>query len=140
MKGGAADPWRTYRKDCRSRVVAEACTNTNLRVSTRPQPGAGESYKPGSRGAAEAIARTFGYTFVRNLLDESVLLLQYQVGYDRVAERVSVMEGVSGRVVRMGEAVLLEDDRTEPASNGAIPASSPKSVCTFRKRVGSSAP
>lgn len=54
MKGSAAEPRRTYRKVCSTRVVAEACMNMNLRVSTRLQRGTGGRYKLASRGAVEA--------------------------------------------------------------------------------------
>lgn len=74
------------------------------------------------RTVVEAIARTFGYTLVSlYMLKDDVLVLQHQVGYNRVAERVPVKEGVSGRVVRTEKAVLLEDVRTDPAFIGAIP-------------------
>lgn len=74
------------------------------------------------RTVVEAIARTFGYTLVSlYLVEDGILVLQHQVGYDQVAARVPVTDGVSGRVVRTGEAVLLEDVRTDPAFIGAIP-------------------
>ncbi len=74
------------------------------------------------RTVVEAIARTFGYTLVSlYLLEDNVLVLQHQVGYDQVAERIPLMEGVSGRSVRTGEAVLLEDVRADPAFISAIP-------------------
>ncbi|MBA3276844.1 MAG: PAS domain S-box protein, partial [Chloroflexia bacterium] len=74
------------------------------------------------RTVVEATARTFGYTLVSlYLLEGRVLVLQYQVGYDHVAQRIPVTEGVSGRVVRTGEAVLLVDVRTDPAFIGTIP-------------------
>lgn len=73
------------------------------------------------RTVVEAIARTFGYTLVSLYLrDENALVLQHQVGYDRVLERISISEGVSGRVVRTGEPVLVEDVQTEPDFLGAI--------------------
>jgi diguanylate cyclase (GGDEF)-like protein/PAS domain S-box-containing protein len=70
----------------------------------------------------EAIARTFGYTLVSlYMLQEDDLVLQHQVGYDRVEVRLPVNEGVSGRVVQTGKPILLEDVRTDPAFIGAIP-------------------
>ncbi len=74
------------------------------------------------RTVVGAIARTFGYTLVSlYVLENNVLVLQHQVGYDQVAERIPVTKGVSGRVVRTGEAVLLADVRTDAAFIGAIP-------------------
>ena len=69
----------------------------------------------------EAIAATFGYTQVSlYLLHDDTLQLQHQVGYNRVITHVPVTEGISGRVVRTGKPVLLEDVRTDPAFLGAI--------------------
>ena len=74
------------------------------------------------RTVVDAIARAFGYTLVSlYMLEDDVLVLQHQVGYHQVAERIAVTEGVSGRVIRTGKAVLLEDVQTEPAFIGAIP-------------------
>ncbi len=70
----------------------------------------------------EAIAQTFGYTLVSlYMLQEDDLVLQHQVGYNRVERRLPVKEGISGRVVRTGKPILLEDVRTDPAFIGAIP-------------------
>jgi diguanylate cyclase (GGDEF)-like protein/PAS domain S-box-containing protein len=69
----------------------------------------------------EAIAKTFGYTQVSlYLVQEDVLVLQHQVGYDRVFERIPLTDGISGRVVRSQQPVLLEDVLKEPAFLGAI--------------------
>jgi diguanylate cyclase (GGDEF)-like protein/PAS domain S-box-containing protein len=69
----------------------------------------------------EAIAETFGYTLVSlYLLDGDMLMLQHQVGYENVISRISLDEGVSGRVIRTGQAVLLEDVHSDPSFLGAI--------------------
>ena len=69
----------------------------------------------------EAIADTYGYTQVSAyLLEGDELLLQHQVGYERVIERIPVTEGVSGRAVRTGRPVLVEDVRADPDFLGAI--------------------
>jgi diguanylate cyclase (GGDEF)-like protein/PAS domain S-box-containing protein len=73
------------------------------------------------RTVVEAVAQTFGYTLVSAyLLENETLVLQHQVGYDRVVERIPISEGISGRVVRTGEPVLLEDVREDPAFIGAV--------------------
>lgn len=69
-----------------------------------------------TRKTVEAIADTFGYTFVSlYLLEGDALLLQHQVGYENVIPKIAITEGVAGRVVRTGEAVLLEDVREDPS-------------------------
>jgi diguanylate cyclase (GGDEF)-like protein/PAS domain S-box-containing protein len=73
------------------------------------------------RTVVEAVAQTFGYTLVSAyLLEDEVLVLQHQVGYDRVIERIPITEGVSGLVARTGQTVLLEDAREDPAFIGAV--------------------
>ncbi len=62
-----------------------------------------------------AISDTFGYTQVSiYLVDGDHLVLQHQVGYDRVLERIPIEQGIMGRVVRTGEPVLLEDVGADP--------------------------
>ncbi|MBI4552731.1 MAG: GAF domain-containing protein [Candidatus Latescibacteria bacterium] len=73
------------------------------------------------RTVVEAIAKTFGYTQVSlYLLQGETLVLQHQVGYDHVILRIPLTQGISGRVVRTGKPVLLEDVRTDPEFLGAI--------------------
>jgi diguanylate cyclase (GGDEF)-like protein/PAS domain S-box-containing protein len=73
------------------------------------------------RSVVEAIAQSFGYALVSAyLLEDETLVLQHQVGYDRALERISITEGVYGRVVRTGEPVLIEDVRKDPAFIGAV--------------------
>ncbi|MBA3415144.1 MAG: PAS domain S-box protein [Chloroflexia bacterium] len=73
------------------------------------------------RSVVEAVAETFGYSQVSLYLREGdASVLQHQVGYGRVLARIPVDRGVSGRVVRSGQPVLLEDVRDDPAFLGAI--------------------
>jgi signal transduction histidine kinase len=74
------------------------------------------------RAVVEAIAATFGYTQVSiyRLEEGTTLVLQHQVGYDRVLERIPIERGVSGRVARTAEPALIEDVRAEPSFLGAI--------------------
>lgn len=60
------------------------------------------------RSTVEAVAEVFGYRFVSVYLRYGDwLVLQYQVGYPRVIERVAISQGVIGKVVRTGEAALI---------------------------------
>lgn len=68
-----------------------------------------------------AIAETFGYTQVSlYLLKDQTLILQHQVGYDSVINQIPVTSGVSGKVVRSGKPILLENVRTDSSFLGAI--------------------
>jgi len=74
------------------------------------------------RTVVEATAETFGYTLVSlYLIEGDDLVLQHQVGYDRVIERFPITAGVAGRVVRGGEPVLLEDGPADPDFLAAMP-------------------
>ncbi|MBI5649139.1 MAG: PAS domain S-box protein [Chloroflexi bacterium] len=67
------------------------------------------------------IARAFGYTQISlYTLQNDVLKLCHQVGYDQVLEQIPITQGIMGRVVRTGKPVLLEDVRADPAFLGAI--------------------
>ncbi|HJQ28097.1 MAG TPA: PAS domain S-box protein [Rubrobacter sp.] len=73
------------------------------------------------RTVVDAVAGSFGYTQVSAYeLEGDVLKLRHQVGYDEVIERIPSSRGVSGRVVRTGRPVLLEDVREDPDFLGAI--------------------
>lgn len=66
------------------------------------------------RTVVEVTPQTFGYTQVSlYLLEGDDLMLQHQVGYDSVIERIPIAEGVSGRVVRTGQPIFLEDVRED---------------------------
>ena len=73
------------------------------------------------RTVVEAIAKSLGYTQVSlYLLEGDTLVLQHQVGYERVIERIPLSASVCGRVVRTGQPVFLPDVRADPAFLGAI--------------------
>jgi PAS domain S-box-containing protein len=64
----------------------------------------------------EAIAKSFGYTFVSLYeLDGKVLRLKHQVGYalENVIDTIASQEGVVGRVIHSGQAILIEDVTTQ---------------------------
>ncbi|MDZ4767083.1 MAG: PAS domain-containing protein [Chloroflexota bacterium] len=73
------------------------------------------------RTICEAIAQTFGYTHISiYLLEGNDLVMQYQIGYATVIPRLTTDEGVSGRVVRTGKPVLLEDIQNDPDFVAAV--------------------
>jgi two-component system, sensor histidine kinase and response regulator len=73
------------------------------------------------RTVVEAVAKAYGYTLVSLYLRVGTeLVLQHQVGYDHVITRIPLAEGVTGRVAREGQALLLDNVRNEPAFLGAI--------------------
>jgi len=73
------------------------------------------------RTVVEAVAETFGYTQVSlYLVAGDHLVLQHQVGYDRVLSEIPVDKGIMGRAVRSGRPILLQDVRTDPEFLGAI--------------------
>jgi PAS domain S-box-containing protein len=73
------------------------------------------------QSVVEAIADTFGYTQVGlYLLEGETLVLQHQVGYDRVITHIPISKGISGRVARTKQPVLLEDAASDPEFLGAI--------------------
>lgn len=72
------------------------------------------------RTIVEEVAETFNYQHVSlYLLEGEMLVMQYQVGYELPVERIPITQGVSGRVVRTGEPVLIEDVTTVPEFIGA---------------------
>ena len=63
----------------------------------------------------EAIADTFGYTLVSMyLLEDGVLHLQHEVGYEQVITEMPIDKGIMGRVARTGKSFLLEDVTQDP--------------------------
>ena len=73
------------------------------------------------RTVVEAVAESFEYTQVSAYqLEGETLVLQHQVGYDEVISRIPTSLGVSGRVARSGQTVLLEDVREDPDFLGVI--------------------
>ncbi|HXF81835.1 MAG TPA: GAF domain-containing protein [bacterium] len=83
------------------------------------------------RRIVEEVAGTFGYSHVSIYRREGeYLLLQAQVGYTRIHERIHITKGVMGRVARAGKPILVPDvtrEReyisTDPAvrSEAAVP-------------------
>ena len=64
----------------------------------------------------EEIARSFGYTYVSvYMLENNQLHLIHQVGYDPASEikTIALNEGVLGRVVTTGKAILIKDVKQE---------------------------
>ncbi|MBW8012549.1 MAG: PAS domain S-box protein [Chloroflexi bacterium] len=63
----------------------------------------------------EALANTFEYRLVSAyLLMDDKLLLQHQVGYKKIFNEIPIDAGVSGRVVREGIPVMVEDVSKDP--------------------------
>jgi PAS domain S-box-containing protein len=74
------------------------------------------------RTVVDEVSAAFGYTLVSlYTLDDGFLVLQHQVGYEQVLERISIERGVAGRVARTGQAVLIGDVSREPDFLAAIP-------------------
>lgn len=70
----------------------------------------------------DAIMDAFGYTLVSiYLVVDDVLVLQSQRGYDHWISNVPITKGVSGRVVRTGQPVFIEDVTQQPDFIAAIP-------------------
>jgi len=69
----------------------------------------------------ESIAAFHGYNLVSlYLVEGDALVLQHQVGYEGVIEKIPIDKGVSGQVVRTGQPVLLEDVSLHEDFLGAI--------------------
>lgn len=71
------------------------------------------------RAVVEAVAEVYGYTLVSAYLLEGAgphreLVLQHQVGYRSVFDRISEGDGVMWRTVRSRRSVLLEDAHADP--------------------------
>jgi PAS domain S-box-containing protein len=62
------------------------------------------------RTVVETISQHFGYSMVSlYLLEGDSLVLQHDVGYDKVVHRQPISRGVMGQVARTGQARLIED-------------------------------
>ena len=69
----------------------------------------------------ESIAAYHGYSLASiYLLEDEELVLQHQVGYDNVIERIPISMGLSGQVARTGQPVYVEDVSAAPDFLGAI--------------------
>ncbi|NTW12047.1 MAG: GAF domain-containing protein [Anaerolineales bacterium] len=73
------------------------------------------------RRVVESIAESYGYTLVSlYLIEGDSLILQHQVGYEKVIHKIALTKGISGRVVRTGQSFMLEDVHSDPEFLGAI--------------------
>jgi diguanylate cyclase (GGDEF)-like protein/PAS domain S-box-containing protein len=62
------------------------------------------------RTVVEATSQSFGYSMVSlSLLEDDLLVLQHDVGYNTVVNRLPITRGVMGEVARSGHARLIED-------------------------------
>ena len=67
------------------------------------------------RSIVEITAESFGYALVSiYLLQGEMLYLQHQVGYASTIDQIPITKGIAGRVVRTGQAVLIEDSSKDP--------------------------
>lgn len=66
------------------------------------------------KSVVEAISQSFAYTHVSlYLLYDEVLILQHQIGYDQVFTRIPLSKGISGRVVRSGKPLFVEEAQAD---------------------------
>ncbi|HYF63413.1 MAG TPA: PAS domain S-box protein [Herpetosiphonaceae bacterium] len=74
------------------------------------------------RTVVEKTAAMFGYTHVSLYLrEDDSLVLQHQVGYESVIDRVELNTGIAGRVASTGQPILLEDVRSDTEFLAAVP-------------------
>jgi len=75
------------------------------------------------RTIVEQVSAIFGYTHVSlyTLEKDSFLLLQHQIGYQDVLERIPLDRGVTGRVARTGNVAMVEDVTRDSEFLAAIP-------------------
>jgi PAS domain S-box-containing protein len=67
------------------------------------------------RTVVEGVADSFGYALVTlYLLENDVLMNQYQVGYEREMINIPLDKGICGRVARKGQPELVEDVCLDP--------------------------
>lgn len=75
------------------------------------------------RRIVDEVAASFGYSHVSIYRrDGDYLLLQAQVGYTRVHDRIHITKGVVGRVARTGKSILVPDVTREREYISADPA------------------
>lgn len=73
------------------------------------------------RVVVEGIAETFGYTQVSiYLLQNDLLVVEHQVGYQNIINPIPINQGISGRVARTAQPVLLEDVYSDPDFISAV--------------------
>ncbi len=73
------------------------------------------------RTVVESIAATFGYTLVcLYVRDGNELILQHQVGYPVLVERIPLGKGVISRTILSGKPTLVADVRSDPDFIGVM--------------------
>ncbi|UQN09885.1 EAL domain-containing protein [Deinococcus sp. QL22] len=73
------------------------------------------------RAVNESIAQTLGYPQVSVYFREGdELVLQHQMGYEQVLDRLPITSGVMGRVARTGQAAWIEDMEKDPEALKAM--------------------
>ena len=66
------------------------------------------------RNVVEAIAETFHYRLISiYLLRGAVLVMQHQVGYEKVIHEIPISRGIVGKVVRTGQPLLVRNIQTD---------------------------
>ncbi|THF70272.1 EAL domain-containing protein [Deinococcus sp. Arct2-2] len=92
------------------------------------------------RAVNESIAQTLGYPQVSVYLRKGdELVLQHQLGYEQVIERLPIASGVMGRVARTGQAAWIEDIDQDPEALKAMEGISSEvcvPLCLYGKVVG----
>lgn len=92
------------------------------------------------RAVNESIAQTLGYPQVSVYLREGdELVLQHQLGYEQVIERLPIAAGVMGRVARTGQAAWIEDINQDPEALKAMEGISSEvcvPLCLYGQVVG----
>ncbi|MEJ5203194.1 MAG: GAF domain-containing protein, partial [Anaerolineales bacterium] len=67
------------------------------------------------RTVVEAVAESFGYTQVSvYLLRDECLVMQYQTGYENILTSIPINKGITGKVIRNGQAIYLENAKSDP--------------------------
>lgn len=80
------------------------------------------------RVVVETMVQVLGYTHVGlHMLEDDTLALQYHVGFKHIVERLPVTVGITGRVVRTGEPILLRNPLADPDFMG--PPETTSEVC-----------
>ena len=73
------------------------------------------------RTVVESFAGTFGYTQISiYLVEGDELVLEKQVGYESVFQKIPISKGICGRVARTSQPALVKDVRGDPDFIGAI--------------------
>ncbi|MGH2398425.1 MAG: GAF domain-containing protein [bacterium] len=88
----------------------------------------------------EEVASTFGYSHVSVYRrDGEYLLMQAQVGYTHVHERIHITKGIVGRVARSGKPVLIPDvsrDRDYISADPAVQTEAAVPILSDEQVIG----